>query len=128
MTEATAEICNQCGRSVKPGSGWFVNRVPSDFGSAEEARDDHGAPYPEGAWQCSECANDTDILGGLGHFQRYGIIDTLQGHLGRIPTPEETDACIDYVVEDRDYLAEKFREILDDRIAAWARERKPQGQ
>jgi hypothetical protein len=47
------EICNECGRSVKPGSGLFVNRVP-DFNSPEE-RKEMGKPFPEGDFVCAEC-------------------------------------------------------------------------
>ena len=48
-----AEICCVCGRSVKPGSGNFVNRVP-DCNTAEE-RKEMGRKYPEGEFVCSEC-------------------------------------------------------------------------
>jgi len=49
------EICNQCGKSVKKGSGRFVNRIPS-LDSVEE-RKGNGIPYPEGDWICAECDN-----------------------------------------------------------------------
>jgi len=53
MAEAEKEICNECGRSVAFGSGWFVNRVP-DLNSIEE-RIEMGKPFPEGGWLCAEC-------------------------------------------------------------------------
>jgi len=48
-----SEICNECGRSVKLGSGWFVNRVP-DFNQPEE-RKAMGKRFPEGDFICAEC-------------------------------------------------------------------------
>jgi hypothetical protein len=50
------QICNQCGRSVKPGTGLFVNRVPS-FDDAE-TRAEAGYPHPEGDFTCAECDED----------------------------------------------------------------------
>jgi hypothetical protein len=50
---ATMQICGECGRSVAPGSGWFVNRVP-DFNTVEERRV-IGRPFPEGDFVCAEC-------------------------------------------------------------------------
>jgi len=47
------EICNECGRSVKPGSGLFVNRV-IDLDDCE-TRCEMGKPYPEGDYMCREC-------------------------------------------------------------------------
>lgn len=47
------EICNECGRSVAQGSGWFVNRVP-DLDSVEVRRE-NGKPFPEGDFVCAEC-------------------------------------------------------------------------
>lgn len=47
------EICNECGRSVAFGSGWYVNRVP-DLDTIEERRE-AGKPFPEGGWLCAEC-------------------------------------------------------------------------
>lgn len=47
------EFCNMCGRSVAPGSGWFVNRVP-DLDTPEE-RKEGGRLYPAGDWLCAEC-------------------------------------------------------------------------
>jgi hypothetical protein len=126
MTKATAEICNQCGRSVKPGSGWLVNRVPSDFGSVEGARV-AGAPYPEGAWQCSECAEDVNIFGNFGDCPRPVFVEMLEDALGRVPTPEETDECLAYLKEDIDKLAEEFSTMIDERIATWTAKKQLQG-
>jgi hypothetical protein len=47
------EICNECGHSVAPGSGRFVNRV-SDF-NLPERRKEIGRPYPQGEFLCAEC-------------------------------------------------------------------------
>ena len=47
------EICCECGKSVKPGSGRFVNRVPAL--SSIEGNKAAGFPYPEGAFVCAEC-------------------------------------------------------------------------
>ena len=52
------EICNQCGISVKPGSGNFVNRVP-DCNTPEE-RKEMGRPHPEGDFVCAECDSNGD--------------------------------------------------------------------
>lgn len=48
-----SEICNECGDSVKLGSGKFVNRIP-DFND-NETRIDMGKPYPSGEYMCYEC-------------------------------------------------------------------------
>jgi len=50
---APAEICNECGRPVTPGSGRFVNRVP-DCNTPEE-RKAAGKPFPQGDFLCAEC-------------------------------------------------------------------------
>ena len=47
------EICCECGKSVKLGSGKAVNRVPS-FSNYKE-RKESGMLYPEGAYICEEC-------------------------------------------------------------------------
>jgi hypothetical protein len=47
------ETCYECGRSVKFGSGRFVNRIPSL--DTEEERKADGMPYPKGEWLCAEC-------------------------------------------------------------------------
>jgi len=47
------QICNHCGRSVRLGSGWFVNRVPDLSGV--EARIEQGLRFPEGDYVCYEC-------------------------------------------------------------------------
>ena len=47
------QICNQCGTSVKPGTGRFVNRVPSLDDAEDRARS--GYPHPEGDFTCWEC-------------------------------------------------------------------------
>ena len=56
-----SQICNHCGRSVAPGSGRFVNRVPdcNDI----ETRKANGVKFPEGDFVCAEC--DDNIRGGL---------------------------------------------------------------
>lgn len=52
-------ICNQCGQSVKPGSGRFVNRVPS-FDNAQ-TRFETGYPHPEGDFTCAECDQEDEV-------------------------------------------------------------------
>lgn len=47
------EICNECGQSVKIGSGLFVNRVV-DFND-KKTRREMGKPYPEGDFICAIC-------------------------------------------------------------------------
>jgi len=47
------EICNECGRSVKFGSGLYVNRV-ADFNEYED-RIEMLKPFPVGEFICSEC-------------------------------------------------------------------------
>jgi len=47
------EICNECGRSVKIGSGLFVNRVV-DFNDFEDRVEMH-KPFPDGDYICHEC-------------------------------------------------------------------------
>jgi hypothetical protein len=47
------KICNECGRSVALGSGWFVNRVP-DLNEIE-TRKENGKAFPEGDFVCAEC-------------------------------------------------------------------------
>ena len=47
------EICNECGESVKLGSGKFVNRI-IDFNTRAYRRA-MGKPYPEGDFICEEC-------------------------------------------------------------------------
>jgi hypothetical protein len=53
-----SEICNECGKSVKWGSGRFVNRVP-DTNSVED-RKAMGKPYPEGDFVCWWCDNHVE--------------------------------------------------------------------
>jgi hypothetical protein len=47
------EFCNLCGRSVVPGTGWFVNRVSDPTTPAD--RRAAGRPFPLGDWICAEC-------------------------------------------------------------------------
>lgn len=54
------EICNECGRSVKFGSGLFVNRVPDLNG--EEYRKEMGKPFYEGDFVCINCDSEFDVL------------------------------------------------------------------
>lgn len=50
------EICNECGRSVKFGSGLFINRV-IDLNDIDYRRI-MNKPYPEGDYICVECENE----------------------------------------------------------------------
>ena len=52
------EICSECGKSVKFGSGRFVNRVP-DFNTPAERRM-LGRLYPDGDFICTECDSRYD--------------------------------------------------------------------
>jgi len=47
------EICNECGKSVKPGSGLFVNRIP-DLNDIR-TRIEMGKPFPKGDYICIIC-------------------------------------------------------------------------
>jgi len=55
------EICNECGKSVRLGTGLFVNRVP-DFNDLA-TRIEMGKPFPEGDFICPQC--DYRIRSGL---------------------------------------------------------------
>lgn len=50
------EICNECGKSVKFGTGLFVNRV-IDFNSEEE-RKEMNKPFPKGDFICPVCEEE----------------------------------------------------------------------
>ncbi|MFY7998389.1 MAG: hypothetical protein ACOVSW_07300 [Candidatus Kapaibacteriota bacterium] len=54
------EVCNECGRSVAPGSGWFVNRVPD--GNPQRECVEMGKPFPHGAFICAECEAELNQL------------------------------------------------------------------
>ena len=47
------EKCNECGRSVKFGSGFFVGRIIdlNDYGYRKKMN----KPFPEGEFICIEC-------------------------------------------------------------------------
>lgn len=47
------EFCNRCGRSVKLGSGLFVNRIP-DLNDIF-TRQDNGYRFPKGDFICIGC-------------------------------------------------------------------------
>ncbi len=47
------EFCNECGKSVKPGTGLFVNRI-IDFNEYED-RIEMQKPFPHGDFICTEC-------------------------------------------------------------------------
>ena len=53
--EVEANTCNECGQSVLPGYGRFVNRVVdlNSYATKEEM----GKPYPKGGYICIECCN-----------------------------------------------------------------------
>ena len=53
------QVCNECGVSVKFGSGHFVNRVP-DLNDLE-TRLEMGKPFPQGEFICSKCDNENNI-------------------------------------------------------------------
>lgn len=56
--EGMLEICNECGKSVAPGSGNFVNRVPS--GDDEATHREMGKPFPKGGFICGVCEAEID--------------------------------------------------------------------
>jgi hypothetical protein len=47
------EICNECGSSVRQGSGRFVNRV-IDCNTLRD-KIEWGKPFPRGKYICYEC-------------------------------------------------------------------------
>ncbi len=47
------ETCNECGQSVRIGSGKFVNRVIDLNGY--KTRKEMGKPYPIGDFMCADC-------------------------------------------------------------------------
>ena len=47
------EFCNECGKSVRFGSGLFVDRI-MDLNEIED-RIDMGKPFPNGDFICVEC-------------------------------------------------------------------------
>ncbi|MCU0425251.1 MAG: hypothetical protein MUF71_06445 [Candidatus Kapabacteria bacterium] len=52
-TSQSREACNECGKSVAFGSGWYVNRVPD--GNPFDERVEMGKPFPHGEFICAEC-------------------------------------------------------------------------
>ena len=52
------EMCNECGQSVRAGSGKFVNRVIDSGG--DKTRTEMGKPHPEGDYMCAECEAEQD--------------------------------------------------------------------
>lgn len=52
------EMCNECGLSVRRGSGRFVNRV-IDF-NGYKTRQGMGKPYPIGDFICADCETALD--------------------------------------------------------------------
>ena len=68
--ENQKEICCECGKSVKGGSGKFVNRV-LNLDDLEEKKK-MGFSYPEGNFICAEC---WDI-----HRQEIGEISIERGY------------------------------------------------
>lgn len=46
-----AERCVECGKSVRFGSGKYVNRIPV----FDDRHTKKGRPYPEGEYMCEEC-------------------------------------------------------------------------
>ena len=61
------ETCNECGLSVRMGSGKFVNRV-IDF-SGYKTRREMGKPYPVGDFVCADC--ETALDGQPGEALRF---------------------------------------------------------
>lgn len=55
IADNDSELCNECERSVAPGSGRYVNRV-ADLND-EATRKEMGKPFPKGGYVCAECDN-----------------------------------------------------------------------
>ncbi len=58
MMKPVNEICNECGQSVKCGSGRFVNRI-LDCNTVTVKRK-MGKPFPEGDFICEDCFEEND--------------------------------------------------------------------
>ncbi len=56
---SSKQICNECGRSVKFGSGLFVNRV-SDFNDFK-TKIEMNKPFPNGDYICYDCEEQINI-------------------------------------------------------------------
>ncbi len=56
------ETCNECGQSVRQGSGKFVNRIIDLNGY--KTRQGMGKPYPAGDYICADCEADLDAQPG----------------------------------------------------------------
>ncbi|MFQ6013396.1 MAG: hypothetical protein ACE5LS_07110 [Thermoplasmata archaeon] len=54
-----SEICNECGRSVRFGSGFFLYRV-RDLHTIQQRRA-LGKPFPEGDYLCMDCATNLTL-------------------------------------------------------------------
>ena len=86
------EICSICGKSVAPGNGQFVNRVP-DFDTVEE-RKNAGRPHPEGDYICPECDEKQE--------EEEGLEDKVCDVCGKQVQNEDyetEDLLIEYIVE-----------------------------
>jgi len=69
--DQSKEMCNECGQSVRAGSGKFVNRV-IDF-SGYKTRKEMGKPFPVGDFMCAECETEQDEQPGeVLQFPRSG--------------------------------------------------------
>jgi len=53
MPKPITEICYECGQSVAPGSGRFVNRIPS-FDTFQQ-RKQNGVPFQKGEYIYHDC-------------------------------------------------------------------------
>ena len=54
------EICVECGRNTRPGSGLFVNRVPV-LDSPKENKE-MGRHFPKGTYECRDCEAISDMF------------------------------------------------------------------
>jgi len=52
------EICMECGESVAPGSGKYVDRLWC--GDDLATRKEMGAPFPQGCYQCPQCQEEIE--------------------------------------------------------------------
>ena len=54
MVNKDPYTCNECGHSVRVGSGRFADRVTSDAGHDPN----QNIPYPHGEFLCKPCQDD----------------------------------------------------------------------
>lgn len=111
--DALVEMCIVCGDDVFPGSGKWVNRIPS-FDTIEEREGQH-YPYPTGDFICAECAEPPQELPKIELTD--GAVSLIIEIISRYVTKEDPDAdkathpiemaLIDILVEKRNAYAKE---------------------